>query len=381
MCKIRIAFLGSGFVGRSASGTALVAFKLIEGLLVKPGIEITILVKNQAEQKWVREHSILKQCQTILLPMVSGNLIKSFRQFMRFILTNKDHDFDLLHFTVARVYPFFWLFPAKKFSCTFHAAGDITAPADKFILSRSVYNIIAKLFWRKLHGIYADSDFGVDEISRNYRIPANRITKIYIGADHLWNSKKEPIKEFVDTTTNILLLGRFKEYKNVHSILRAILTDNQSSLKNYRIYLIGNSQSNRNNLVNPLLERFSKKTLVHFEFLPYENLSFLYSYSDLVIFPSINEGFGLPAFEAFGAGASLLIHKSTPAADVLGGFPGVKTANLLSREEILPNILDALNYKSKEIIYRRQFILSKKMTWDAMVDEYYDSFIKIVKLN
>ena len=40
--------------------------------------------------------------------------------------------------------PFFWFFPAKKIICTFHAAGDITAPRDYFVISREVYNFIIK---------------------------------------------------------------------------------------------------------------------------------------------------------------------------------------------------------------------------------------------
>lgn len=380
MCKIRIALLGSGFVGRSASGTALVALKLIEGLLAKPEIEISILVKNETEQKWVKQHSILNRCETILLPQVSGNLVKSFRQFIKFSLTNRKSEFDLLHFTVARFYPFFWLFPAKNFSCTFHAAGDITAPRDRFIFSRSVYNLNAKLFWRKLQAIYAVSDFAANEISVSYRIPINKISKIYIGTDHLWSLKEKSIKEFSNSTTSILILGRFQEYKNVHSILSAILLDNHNKLKKYRIYLVGSSQKNFDNLVDPLINRYSKENLVHFEFLPSENLSFLYSNSDLVIFPSVNEGFGLPAFEAFGAGASILIHRSTPAAKILGNFSGVQVANLVDEEEILPNILNSLNYSNKEVDFRRAFLSSNKMTWEAMAEEYYNSFLELVQV-
>ena len=95
----------------------------------------------------------------ILFPAVNGNWLKSSRQYFKYAFSNRQVQLDILHVSVPRFYPFFWLFPAKKFVCTFHAAGDITAEKDSFIFSREIYNLTAKIFYRKLHGIIAVSDF------------------------------------------------------------------------------------------------------------------------------------------------------------------------------------------------------------------------------
>ena len=53
------------------------------------------------------------------------------------------------------------------------------------------------------------------------------------------------------------------------------------------------------------------------EYLSDQDLTKEYRKASVVFNPSINEGFGLPAFEAFAEGARLIVHSGTPADEIL----------------------------------------------------------------
>ena len=65
---IRVVFFGSGFLGRSASGTGEVFTKLIQNLLAqhKELIEITLLIRNISGKKAVENHPEFSKCKILI---------------------------------------------------------------------------------------------------------------------------------------------------------------------------------------------------------------------------------------------------------------------------------------------------------------------------
>ena len=135
---ITLAYLASGLVGRNASGTAQTARKILEYIILAKDkkFEVTLLLKNQNEKDKILKDSVLSQCSLVILPDVRGNYLRSSRQYYKYCRLNKRVVFDIMYFSVPRIYPFYWIFPAKYFVCTFHAAGDITVPTKNFNLSK-----------------------------------------------------------------------------------------------------------------------------------------------------------------------------------------------------------------------------------------------------
>lgn len=374
-----MAWLASAIVGREASGTAQTAKKIIFycGVKYKNDIEVTLLVKNKLEQKMILEDPALKDCKVEVLPTVYGQKFSGSRQFYKYCLKNKSKKYDILHFSVPRVYPFFWKFPAKKFVCTFHAAGDITVPVDRFVLSRNIYNQIMKRQWKHLSAIYADSNFAVKEIATNYKIPTANITKIFLGADTLWNIESKNMN-MDKSKINIMIVGRWQKYKNVHNIIAAIKQCDNPIIEKAQLWLIGKSNASGRDLVMSALEGMSHRQIKIFDYISDSEIKYLYNHVNLTIHPSINEGFGLPAFEAFGEGSALLIHKGTPASEYLKDFKEVASANLLEHNEIINSInFLLLNRVKQDLSIKREFLSSIGMTWEKMAEIYYESYKKI----
>ena len=375
--RIRVAWFASAFVGRTASGTAQTARKIVEWVLLNESIRINLIliVKNDYEMKLINEDKILSQASLILLPKVKGSFLKSSRQFYNYILKNNAQEIDILHFSVARLYPFYWTFPAKKFFCTFHAGGEFSVPQEQFTLSRFLYNLIAKVQWKKLDRVFADSEFGLLEIEKFYRIPRTKIDIIFLGSDHLWNLT--PLKIRLNSSKlNLVIIGRWQHYKNVHSILQAFLNLDKDTADKFHIYLVGKQNLPGKLKIQKIISQIPSDQITLFNYLEDAHLKYLYKSAQLVVHPSINEGFGLPAFEAFGEGAPIAVHRGLPADYYLKSQSGVYVVDMEDIDSITKLLKNSVNYKRSSADKRRNFLVKNHMTWEQMCKQYVQAYLQ-----
>ncbi len=379
MKMIRISWFAHTLVGREASGTGTVARNIAKILIEKnkAQIETTLISKNSETRNLLLRDEMFSKNNVVDLNPVRGSKLKFSRQY--FLASQnkklKDANLDFLIFTVPRFFPYFWKFPAKKFICIFHAAGDITVKPDFFAVSRVIYNFIARHQWRKLSGIIAVSDRAKKEISLSYHIPEEYISVLLPGADHLWDVKEKiPQKlPFSEHEKIILVMGRWQEFKNMHSVLDSIV-NNLEFYKSFKFVFLGKSNSVKSNFLKRDLSKLPPTMFVSYDFLDDSELAWLYRNSYLVIHPSLNEGFGLPAFEAFGEGCRLLVHEETPAADYLKNFDNVTVANLSDSSSIQRAIKSSINSNMIPVGEARGYLNSINAEWELAAN----SFLKIV---
>lgn len=376
---ITVGFLASGFIGRGASGTAQTSRKLVVDLLRyhSDSIRVVLFCKTQEEKQLATNEVELSGADIEVFPPVWGSLFKSSRQFYKYCFKSKNRKVDILHFSVPRVYPFYWKFPARHFVCTFHAAGDITVKQEKIVISKNIYNLIMKLSWKRLEGIYSDSDFAQKEIAKAYKMPISIIKKIYLGADELMSHDLQPMK--LPKEKVIVVVGRWQQYKNLHTVLDAIRVHDYKLGHPFHVFLIGKSQQMGFNLVQHAVALFDANRITVIDYLDYGQLRFLYQNASVVVHPSINEGFGLPAFEAFFEGSPLLVHLGTPASDELGAETGVWSANMLDIDEIFHCLREILDTELLiDLQARRSLMRDRQMTWQDMAKLYVQEYHAIV---
>jgi glycosyltransferase involved in cell wall biosynthesis len=277
---------------------------------------------------------------------------------------------------MPRVYPFFWFFPARRFICTFHAGGDVTAPKDFFSASREIYNFIIKKQWRKFHAIVADSKFAANEIVQAYEIPKEFIKTIFLGADNLWGVIE---KDFNRDLNLILVMGRWQLYKNLHTVINAFKKFEVPYNKDLRLKVIGKSGLINKDLKKDALNGFPTNQIELVEYLSDEELAIEYRKASVVFHPSINEGFGLPAFEAFGEGARLVVHKGTPADEILSSQSGFSSNNLLDEQKVIESYRAVLAENFGDIQKRRDFIKSIDATWMQATAKYVTLYKEVFK--
>ena len=189
------------------------------------------------------------------------------------------------------------------------------------------------------------------------------------------------LENFDNSKVNLVIMGRWQRYKNVHTVINALKDSKYFTLDSCHIYLIGKSNQLGDNLVNKSLIGFPKKSLTKIDYLPVEQLKYLYNSANLIIHPSINEGFGLPAFEAFGEGAVLLVHDKTPAADYLANFAGVFATDFHVSSKIIDQIKQGLLYSGESKNLRRGYLVMNEMTWADMSKNYLNSYYALLNKN
>lgn len=376
--RIRIGWLASGFIGRSASGTAYVARQVVEQFLTRYNdhFEIVMFTKNENESAQVRSDPVLHNATVIQLPKVYGTFMNGSRQFYRYA-KNKEKVVDFLIFSVARVYPFFWRFPAKKFICIFHAAGDVTVKADKFVLSKHIYNYINKLQWRSFDSIIAVSEFAKNEIVENYGVAVAAVRVIPPGINSFMSSS--PTKPaFINSKKPIIaVMGRWQTYKNVGFACKVLRKLQEDPQVDFHIVLVGRSNVKGRDKVFKEVSLHSSGRLSLIEYLEPSELVWLYQNAQLVVIPSLNEGFGMPSFEAYSVGAKILVHSTTPAAYMLKNELGVYSCdmtNFLDSCNKIRSILEK-NDQTNQIL-RNKYIKNRKLTWVDFGDKYADLILE-----
>jgi len=376
--KIRVAWFAASFIGRNASGTAQTARKLVSHLInhYSSDVEIILLAKNNLEVELIKNETVFAQVKIVIMPNVFGKWLKSSRQFYKYCLFRRNLKIDILHYSVPRVYPFFWFFPARRIICTFHAGGDVTAPRDYFSASREIYNLIIKKQWRKFHAIVTDSNFAANEITQAYKIPKKFIKTIFLGADNLWGVIEEDIEKDLNL---VLIMGRWQLYKNLHTVINAFKKLEVPYNKDLRLKVVGKNGSIDTDLKKDALHGFPTNQIELIEYLSDEELAREYRKASVVFHASINEGFGLPAFEAFGEGARLVVHRGTPADEILSSQIGFSSNNLLDEQKVIESYRSVLTQSFGNVQKRRDFFRSIDATWVQATSKYVDLYKEVLK--
>ncbi len=378
---MNIGFLASGFANRYGSGTAKLIESLIKLLCTKYSSEInvTIFCNTRDQYVYLQNNPDFSKAKIIVFPDVKGKWLKSSRQYFKYSIISKGFDVDILHFSVPRFYPFFWLFPAKKFICTFHAGGDVTAYKEKLIISREIYNIIAKVVYRKLDLIIAVSEYGKNEISQAYGIPRNMICVMHPGTDDIWNIATTTKQKYKQNDKKlIVVIGRWQQYKNVQVVSNALAKANPTELSKYYFVFVGKQISSNARLIQSDLSNLDKNLYETVNYLEEQEYVNIINEADLVIVPSLNEGFSLPVFDAYSFGTRVMLHNPSPAAHILTEQKGVFVTDLSSSNNLLRKISNALDQENGTVIDNRKFLQSIEATWEGMTNKYVRSYEMLV---
>jgi glycosyltransferase involved in cell wall biosynthesis len=192
--------------------------------------------------------------------------------------------------------------------------------------------------------IICDSSFTKDELIRYFRIPPHKISVIYLGVDR--NTFKQRNKESVRTQLNLpkdytflLSIGDEGPRKNIVTVLRALnLLVNKKRIKKIALLRVGE----RRRSTQDIIEKFKLcDNAFYFDKIPKSSIPYFYNASDLLVYPSLYEGFGLPLIEAMASACPIVASNQSSIPEIVqnaGILIPPKDANLLA-DSIL-NILE-----------------------------------------
>lgn len=158
------------------------------------------------------------------------------------------------------------------------------------------------------------------------QIPADKLVVILEGPKMLGkaNNDNTALQSFSLTPGNYLLhVGSMFKRKNIPALIYAFGKLKSQGYNNLKLVLAGptpqNKHENDYKLILDAIENTNlKDEIIITGYLPDEALGLLYKNALLYVFPSINEGFGIPVLEAFEHDLPVLVSNNTCLPEVGG---------------------------------------------------------------
>lgn len=116
----------------------------------------------------------------------------------------------------------------------------------------------------------------------------------------------------------MLFVGRTDPRKNVGRLIDAFGILKRDCGDERKLVIAGQSGGSHAALVSQVRRLGMEKEVIFTGFVPPENLPALYSMADCLVFPSLDEGFGLPPLEAMECGTPVVTSNTTALSETTG---------------------------------------------------------------
>lgn len=373
--RIKVALLADPFDRRPER--ALFARRLIERLVDHPDIDLTLVHFVS-----MPDEPLYKKAHEILIPRISLPVGSRFVSFMRFCFTTKEH-FDVFQYLVGRPYPFFWLFPAKKFIILAHDAGVARVPGSKTIPNIISY-IVLRFFNRHIDAVVGVSEYARKEIEHVYRLPASKTLYMYNGIESSFRPveskevERTVEKYGVERGRYIFYLGGLQQHKNVPRLVEAynILRKSDPTITNK--LLLGGTPTSPTDPVYAAQKESHYASDIHFAgFVPWADVPALHSGAAVFVFSSLHEGFGMPPIEAMACGTPTVVSNATSLPEVTGGASVL--VDPLNPADIARGLREVIEHPELQQQLREKGLAHvKKFTWDEYAQKHVALYKKLL---
>ncbi len=361
---------------RQAKGTALYTRKLLENILDDCRFEFYLVHYEK------NDDPLYGRADEILMPLVKLPYASHFISQLLFFWQYRKRKFDIIHWFQPRVYPFFWLAPAKKIVVTTHGAGDITAPG-KWIFSRKVFNLVLAGFNKKVDAFIAVSKYGVEEIRQHYHaIPQNIYFTYNGGGENFKVISKIEARQIISDKYGagqpfILGLARHLPHKNITGLVRAYKILRDSFARSEKLIIAGTPDSDTKMIIKLAGESGYKDDIIFIDYIKTEDLNAFYSAAELFVFPSLQEGFGLPIIEAMASGVPVITSSLTSMPEIAGD------AALLVNPHNPQEIAEKMNEVLSDMVLKEKLIQAgiaraELFSWKITSEETKEIYIKLL---
>lgn len=233
-------------------------------------------------------------------------------------------DFDIFHATNYQA-------PALRGARLVSTVHDINFVRFPEMQSKGIRRFISSLpaLLRRSRMVLADSLFTAGELAEVYELPPEKVKVVYPGLDPVF--LEEPREEETEMALRAYCLeppylayvGNLHPRKNLMTLLEAFSLLREGGLE-HRLAVIGGGGLGRlnNTEYRKLMFRVEdlglQEEVVFTGYVPDERLKSLLARADMLVFPSIYEGFGLPPLEAMACGVPVVASSRASLPEVVG---------------------------------------------------------------
>jgi glycosyltransferase involved in cell wall biosynthesis len=177
---------------------------------------------------------------------------------------------------------------------------------------------------RQADFVTADSENTRNEVATLLDVPPDRIAVVYGGVD----ARFRPITDDLALEAArlkyglffpfILYVGTIEPRKNLARLLKAYTQLREQHRIHHRLVIAGGLGWLYQDVLRDIDDLAAEHEVVFLGRVPDDDLPLLYSLSDLFVFPSLYEGFGLPPLEAMACGRAVVCSNTSSLPEVVG---------------------------------------------------------------
>lgn len=248
-------------------------------------------------------------------------------------------------------------------------------------------------YYRKLQGLknaellLAISDYSRREAITALQLPDDRVVSISAAVDDIFRPMTLSLEESGDLKNRFGLYRPFLMYtggidyrKNIEGLIEAYALMPDSIRTKYQLAVICKIQLDERRRLESLALRFglAKDDVVFTGFVTEKDLVALYNNATLFVFPSLHEGFGLPALEAMSCGVPVIGSNTSSIPEVIGREDAL--FDPADTHAIAAKIHQALGDDAFHMSLREHGLeQARKFTWDASAKRALEAFEQLHK--
>ena len=364
-------------------GMDRVALELIKNLQQIDTLnEYFIFVKPDHDNK------IIKETNNFKIVEIPGGPYPVWEQF-KLPRVVKKYNCDILHCT-SNTAPVFNGIPIIT---TLH---DVIFNETSFIKqllgSASWYQKIGNLYRRlivngvvkKSSQLITVSNFEKRNIKRQFGITNDKIKTVYNGVSENFSEEitdviKNQVRQKYQLPVKFLLhMGNTDPRNNTRRVLEAFNEFTTRNIKDYKLVLVGLNEDKINSILEGLNLTQLRQHLVITGYVSDEDLPVIFSMSELFLFPSLREGFGIPIIEAMASGVPVITSNTSSMPEVAGDAAYI--VNPLSKDDIVQGIKNILaNNKVRQQLIKKGLARSRYFSWSNSANSVLELYQQIYK--
>jgi len=282
---------------------------------------------------------------------------------------------DILHvpyFNVPILYPGKFIVTVHDLTILHFLTGKATTLWYPFyMLRRFGYWVALTCGIRRAVGVIVPSQTTKEEIVEHFHIPASKIHVTYEGVDSqltMHNAQctiKIPIKN-----PYFLYVGNAYPHKNLEKLIIGfqLFLKKAKEHASYQLILVGNEDFFYRKLKAFVKIKGLESSVQFFGYADDHTLYVLYTHAESLVFPSIMEGFGLPALEALSVGTPVLCSDISVFHEILKDFPLYFDQ---SDASAIAQSLELTKERKKVLLHRKKELDShmKQFSWKLLGKE------------
>ena len=299
----------------------------------------------------------------------------------------KTYNCDILHCT-SNTAPYFKNIPLIT---TLHDIIYMEGSLFKLLLNKaSLYQkfgnlyrrIIVKKVVRNSRRLITVSNFERKNIKNFFNLKTESVQTIYNGVNQSFSIKVDPehvarVKTKYQLPESYMLhIANKDPRKNTKRVLLAFREFLKKSSLNCKLIILGCNDSDLKIILNDIRASEIYDHIVLTGYVSDEDLPVIYRLSQLFLFPSLREGFGIPIIEAMACGVPVITSKTSSMPEVAGN-----AAHLINPHNVedlcagMIRILSDETYKNELI--RKGLARSKEFSWKNMATQVLEIYKNI----